>query len=165
MANESFDFNITKFLAEQKQLLALEKERFAVEKINLLEPASNEVATAGSSRVDDDALKRAKDHQNAKLVVKGREGNKENVPKGSEKKPEVEVECPVERMLREGSFQRLQVNHSPQYSSEKKKEESVDDPQVIEHRFVRKKLDHLQSSILEGSPKTPDRQQQQINGV
>ncbi|KAL9700811.1 hypothetical protein quinque_004252 [Culex quinquefasciatus] len=159
MANESFDFNITKFLAEQKQLLALEKERFAVEKINLLEPASNEVATAGSSR-DDDALKRAKDDQNAKLVGKGRDGNKENVPKGSEKKPEVEGECPVERMLREGSFQRLQVKHSPQYSSEKR-EEAVDVAEVIEQRFVRKKLDHLQCSILEGSPKTPDRQQQQ----
>ncbi|XP_039447510.1 uncharacterized protein LOC120426796 isoform X2 [Culex pipiens pallens] len=159
MANESFDFNITKFLAEQKQLLALEKERFAVEKINLLEPASNEVATAGSSR-DDDALKRAKDDQNAKLVGKGRDGNKENVPKGSEKKPEVEGECPVERMLREGSFQRLQVKHSPQYSSEKR-EEAVDVAEVIEQRFVRKKLDHLHSTILEGSPKTPDRQQQQ----
>lgn len=157
MANDSFDFNIAKFLAEQKQLLALEKERFAVEKIRLLEPASNEVATAGGggSQESREDVKKAKDDQNAKLV-RGKEGNKENVPG---EKPEVEpVECPVERMLREGSFQKLQIKHSPKFGSEKKEEELGKVKETVpEEKEQRKQL----QGEPRGSPRTPNHQQQQ----
>ncbi|XP_065086495.1 uncharacterized protein LOC135708358 isoform X2 [Ochlerotatus camptorhynchus] len=132
MADESFDFNITKFLAEQKQLLALERERFAVEKNRILEPES--VGSPGKVEhvADSPAGKQVKNNLNSKLVLgdnrpgkepraapEGRssDGDKENQSDNTVLKDGGE-ECPVERLLRaSGNGDGLKIVHFEEYKS------------------------------------------------
>ncbi|XP_001663928.2 uncharacterized protein LOC5578537 isoform X2 [Aedes aegypti] len=141
MANDSFDFNITKFLAEQKQLLALERERFAAEKIKILEPESvggspGGKVVSGEQQVLSQGGKVLKNSLNSQLILgdnrqhgketesatdKGgrspEEGNKENQSSNADKGSTVAKECPVERMLREIEGDSVKTVHTKEVAS------------------------------------------------
>ncbi|XP_062542120.1 uncharacterized protein LOC134210116 isoform X2 [Armigeres subalbatus] len=127
MADDSFDFNISKFLAEQKQLLALERERFATEKIKILEPGNvmrdspeGPVTVGGEEQVINSSGKVEKNHLNSKLVLEENRqyGTKESTcdveergrSPGSDKENRSDIvyrketvvdveECPAEKLL------------------------------------------------------------------
>lgn len=137
MADESFDFNITKFLAEQKHLLALERERFAAEKIRILEPESADSPDKVEDAADSPGVKNAKNNLNSKLVLvdnrsgkdsviltKGRSvnGDKENRSDNAEQKTVGKVqisgeECPAVRLLRKSGNGDLKMGHFEDHKS------------------------------------------------
>lgn len=111
MADDSFEFNISKFLAEQKQLLALERERFAAEKIKILEPANVLDSPEGPVTVGcgEDAInssgKVEKNNLNSKLVLEEnrqygmKECDVETRGRSPESDKENVEECPADKIL------------------------------------------------------------------
>ncbi|XP_055605960.1 probable serine/threonine-protein kinase cdc7 isoform X2 [Uranotaenia lowii] len=104
MADDSFEFNISRFIDEQKRLLALERERFAIEKNNILEPenvGSPSVATVLSPVVVRDVKQTKKEHNDRLVAARGAIANgvvsnglgKEN------NRPSGEEPCPVEKLM------------------------------------------------------------------
>ncbi|XP_055627422.1 uncharacterized protein LOC129769298 isoform X3 [Toxorhynchites rutilus septentrionalis] len=102
MSDNSFELDITKYIAEQKRLLALERERFAVERIKILEPDSVELG--GNSAANN--VKESKNDLNSKLVQNETcDDNKTADPPESASHcdyvaPENHEECPIDKLLR-----------------------------------------------------------------
>ncbi|XP_058459179.1 basic-leucine zipper transcription factor A isoform X6 [Malaya genurostris] len=102
MADDSYVFSVTKYIEEQKRLLALERERFAAEKIRLLEPANVDLLTVDRNSDNVDTAKQSKDEQNS-MIVQSNAVTKNNfdpsqstVTVGSKD----HKECPVETLLK-----------------------------------------------------------------
>ncbi|XP_058837659.1 uncharacterized protein LOC131693657 isoform X3 [Topomyia yanbarensis] len=121
MADDSYEFNITKYIQEQKRLLALERERFAAEKIRLLEPdnVNSPKSVTYTDLIDGDNVKQSKDELNSKLVQNDA-GTKTDsgtlLSPGVSKSP-LKVECPIEKLLKFNSLDGVEYKFSESSAS------------------------------------------------